>query len=140
MNVVSGMSGGFAMRLTIVIALVGIVAMGLPSAAQAFSASFSWAGISTCGSTSPAFTLRDAPKGTAKLSFEMHDLDAPAFRHGGSTVAYDGHGQVAQGAIAYTGPCPPVGQVHRYIWTIRALAADGKVLAQTTAEGRFPPK
>jgi phosphatidylethanolamine-binding protein (PEBP) family uncharacterized protein len=117
-----------------------MAAMALPTAALAFSVSFSWAGIGACGGNSPAFTVRDAPNGTAKLSFEMRDLDAPGFRHGGSTVTYDGHGQVAQGAIAYTGPCPPAGQVHRYAWTIRALAADGKVLAQTTAEGRFPPK
>jgi phosphatidylethanolamine-binding protein (PEBP) family uncharacterized protein len=127
-------------RWSIVFALAGAGAMGSPTAAQAFSASFSWSGIGACGGTSPPFTIRDAPNGTAKLAFEMRDLDAPGFRHGGSTIPYDGRGQVAQGAVSYIGPCPPSGQVHRYLWTIQALAADGKVLAKTTAEGRFPPK
>jgi phosphatidylethanolamine-binding protein (PEBP) family uncharacterized protein len=129
------------MRRSIVFALAcAAAAMGSANAAQAFSASFSWAGIGACGSASPGFTIRDAPNGTAKLAFEMRDLDAPGFRHGGSTVPYDGRGQVARGAISYIGPCPPGGQVHRYVWSIQALSADGKVLAQTTAEGRFPPK
>jgi phosphatidylethanolamine-binding protein (PEBP) family uncharacterized protein len=132
--------GGAAIRWGVVLALAGAAAVGSARAAQAFSASFSWAGMPACASTSPAFAIRGAPDGTAKLAFEMRDLDAPGFHHGGATVAYDGRGEVARGAIAYVGPCPPSGQVHRYIWTVQALAADGKVLAKTTAEGRFPAK
>jgi phosphatidylethanolamine-binding protein (PEBP) family uncharacterized protein len=106
--------------------------------ASAFSANFSWSGISACGKTSPAFTIRDAPKGTESLRFVMSDKDAPTFRHGGSTVAYDGSGRVPEGEINYIGPCPPSGAVHRYVWSIEALDKSGKVIARTTTEGRFP--
>lgn len=106
--------------------------------AAAFSASFSWSGIPPCGRTSPSFTIRDAPKETESLRFMMWDKDAPGFRHGGSTVSYDGGGHVPEGAVAYIGPCPPDGKVHRYVWRIEALDKDGKVIARTAAEGRFP--
>jgi phosphatidylethanolamine-binding protein (PEBP) family uncharacterized protein len=106
--------------------------------ASAFSASFSWSGINACGKTSPAFTIHDAPKGTESLRFAMSDKDAPSFRHGGSTVPYDGSGRVPEGAIDYIGPCPPAGAVHRYVWTIEALDKSGKVIARTTTEARFP--
>jgi hypothetical protein len=107
--------------------------------AHAFDASFSWAGIPRCSTLSPAFTIRGAPAGTAKLRFLMTDNDAPDFPHGGSTVVYDGRGRVPQGAISYTGPCPP-GVTHKYVWTVEALDASGKVLGATRASGLFPPK
>ena len=78
-------------------------------AAPAFSASFSWSGIRACGRTSPAFTIQDAPEGTERLRFVMIDKDAPNFRHGGSTIPYNGSGRVPEGAIDYIGPCPPAG-------------------------------
>jgi phosphatidylethanolamine-binding protein (PEBP) family uncharacterized protein len=89
--------------------------------ASAFSANFSWSGISACGKTSPAFTIRDAPKGTESLRFVMSDKDAPP-----------------EGEINYIGPCPPSGAVHRYVWSIEALDKSGKAIARTTTEGRFP--
>jgi phosphatidylethanolamine-binding protein (PEBP) family uncharacterized protein len=106
--------------------------------ASAFGARFSWSGISACGRTSPAFTIRDAPKGTESLRFMMSDQDAPSFRHGGSTIPYDGSGRVPEGAIDYIGPCPPAGVRHRYVWRIEALDKSGKIIAHTTTEGRFP--
>jgi phosphatidylethanolamine-binding protein (PEBP) family uncharacterized protein len=106
--------------------------------ASAFSAHFSWSGIKACGRTSPAFTIDDAPKGTESLRFMMNDTDAPNFRHGGSTIPYNGSGRVPEGAIDYIGPCPPAGATHRYIWTIEALDRSGKIVARTTAEGPFP--
>ena len=107
-------------------------------AAPAFSASFSWSGIRACGRTSPAFTIQDAPEGTERLRFMMNDKDAPNFRHGGSTVPYNGSGRVPEGAIDYIGPCPPAGTSHRYVWTIEALDKSGKNVARAAAEGRFP--
>jgi phosphatidylethanolamine-binding protein (PEBP) family uncharacterized protein len=106
--------------------------------ASAFSAHFLWSGISACGRTSPAFTISDAPEGTESLRFMMSDKDAPNFRHGGSTVRYDGSGRVPEGAIDYIGPCPPAGVLHRYVWTVEALDKSGKIIARTAAEGRFP--
>lgn len=123
------------LRLTLVAALCCAAAPAL-----AFSAKFSWSGTAACSSTSPAFTIAGAPKGTTQLRFSMRDYDAPNFNHGGSTVAWPGKGNVPAGAISYVGPCPPGGQVHRYIWTIEALDAAGKTLATTQAEGRFPAR
>ncbi len=111
----------------------------VPQAALAMNASFSWAGIAPCKRVSPAFVIEDAPAGTTRLRFTLHDEDAPHFHHGGSTVDYSGP-QVPQGAISYIGPCPPEGQTHRYVWTIEALDAKGHVLAKTNAAASFPPK
>jgi phosphatidylethanolamine-binding protein (PEBP) family uncharacterized protein len=68
----------------------------------------------------------------------MTDLDVPSFKHGGSTVKYSG-ATVARGAIAYTGPCPPRGEKHRYQWTVEALDAGDKVLGSASAMAVFPP-
>jgi len=102
------------------------------------SVRFSWAGIPACKSISPAFELGGVPAGTKSLSFMMTDLNMPSFHHGGSTIPYSGN-LVRQGAIAYTGPCPPRGERHSYRWTLQALDAAGKVLDKATAEATFPP-
>jgi len=99
---------------------------------------FSWVGIPACASTSPPFQLGNVPAGTKFLSFMMTDLNAPSFHHGGSTIPYSGN-YVRQGAIAYTGPCPPGGQRHNYRWSLQALDAAGKVLTKASAEATFPP-
>lgn len=114
-------------------------AMMTSGPAHAFSASYSWQGIGGCGTTSPPFQLSDVPAGTVALRFEMHDLQAPHFHHGGSTVAYHGSDAVPKGAIKYTGPCPPPNTRHTYRWTIEALDAGGHVLATTTTSAVFPP-
>ena len=119
---------------TIALGLAAL-ALGLSaSSAFAFSASFQWC------SGSPGFELRDVPAGTAKLQFAMTDLNVPSFHHGGGTVAYGGQGTVPCGAFSsgFTGPSPPSGQVHTYAFTIKALGADGAVLATTTARRKFP--
>jgi len=99
---------------------------------------FSWVGIPACASTSPPLQLGGVPAGTKYLSFMMTDLNAPSFHHGGSTIPYSGN-YVSQGAIAYTGPCPPGGQRHNYRWSAQALDAAGKTLAKASAEATFPP-
>jgi phosphatidylethanolamine-binding protein (PEBP) family uncharacterized protein len=105
--------------------------------AQNFSASFRW-----CPQASPAFQLRGVPKGTAKINLTMMDLDVPSFQHGGGDVAYSGGSSIPCGALSkatYSGPNPPSG-AHTYRWTIKALNASGGVLAQTTAQRKFPEK
>jgi len=99
---------------------------------------FSWAGIPACASISPAFELGSMPAGTKRLSFMMTDLNMPTFHHGGSAIAYAGNA-VSQGAIHYTGPCPPRGEHHNYRWTMQALDAAGNVLGTGSAEAVFPP-
>jgi len=110
----------------------------VPTSANALSVRFSWSGIPACASISPAFDLQGVPAGTKRLSFLMTDLNVPAFRHGGSTIGYDGNA-VRRGAIRYTGPCPPRGEHHNYRWVVQALDAAGKVLDTGSAEATFPP-
>ena len=114
--------------------LAAVLALSLPGSAQAMSASFRWC------SGSPEFQLGEVPAGTAKLDLRMTDLMVPSFRHGGGVVAYSGQKTIACGALSgsYVGPSPPKPQVHTYRWTIKALDASGKVLAETTAERKFP--
>jgi hypothetical protein len=37
----------------------------------------------------------------------------------------------------YSGPCPPAGAPHRYVFTLRALSKSGRVLAEASLAGRF---
>ena len=111
----------------------------LPATAADMAVSFSWSGIPACSGTSPAFRIANAPKGTVRLKLEMIDANVPMYRHGGSTVDYDGKGAVPRGAVNYTGPCPPPLAKHRYVWTVTALDAAGTPLGQAKAEGMFPP-
>jgi phosphatidylethanolamine-binding protein (PEBP) family uncharacterized protein len=105
---------------------------------QSISLHFSWAGIPACNSISPAFELGGVPADTTHLRFMMTDLNVPTFHHGGSTIAYAGDA-VSRGAIAYTGPCPPRGERHKYRWTVQALDETGRVLAKGSAAALFPP-
>jgi phosphatidylethanolamine-binding protein (PEBP) family uncharacterized protein len=102
-----------------------------------FSVRFSWVGIPACKTISPAFELGGVPASTKSLSFMMTDLNMPSFHHGGSTVPFSGN-LVRQGAITYTGPCPPRAEHHTYRWTVQALDGAGKVLGKTTADASFP--
>jgi phosphatidylethanolamine-binding protein (PEBP) family uncharacterized protein len=107
-------------------------------AMQSVSLRFSWSGIPACKSISPAFELGSVPDDTTHLHFNMTDLNVPTFHHGSSTIAYAGDA-VSRGSIAYTGPCPPRGERHKYRWTVQALDDTGKVLAKGSAEALFPP-
>jgi phosphatidylethanolamine-binding protein (PEBP) family uncharacterized protein len=118
-------------------ATLGLAALALglcTSGASAFSASFAWC------SGSPSFALKDVPAGTAKLQFAMTDRNVPSFHHGGGSIAYSGQTAVPCGAFSsgFTGPSPPPGQVHTYEFTIKALGANGAVLATTTAQRKYP--
>ena len=119
------------------------LALLLPGAVEAatLGVSFSWAGTAACSSTPPAFTITGVPGDTKVLAFRLTDLDAPHYRHGGGEVAWSGSGNIPGGSFAggYNGPCPPSGATHTYVWTVRALDASRKVLAEGAATGRFPP-
>jgi hypothetical protein len=112
----------------------GIVLSLSTSGAFAFSASFSW-----CPG-SPRFALAYVPQATAKLDFQMTDLNKPSFHHGGGTVDYRGQPEVPCGAFAkgFVGPSPPPGEVHTYEFTVKAVGSNGAALATTTARRKFP--
>jgi phosphatidylethanolamine-binding protein (PEBP) family uncharacterized protein len=120
------------------------VALVLPAAGHAatLSVRFTWVGTAACSTTPPAFMITDIPQETKYLDFRLHDLDAPHYPHGGGEAAYSGSGNIPAGAFhgAYSGPCPPSGAAHTYVWTVRALDASRKALAEGKATGRFPPE
>jgi phosphatidylethanolamine-binding protein (PEBP) family uncharacterized protein len=119
-----------AATLVLVAASLSLTATG----ALAFSASFRWC------QGSPSFALTEVPAGTTALQFSMTDRNVPSFHHGGGKVAYSGQTTVPCGAFSsgFTGPSPPPGQIHAYVFTIKALGANGAVLATTTAQRKFP--
>ena len=84
--------------------------------------------------------LAPLSKSTAKLTFQMTDLNKPNFHHGGGTVDYRGQSEVPCGAFAkgFVGPSPPPGEVHTYEFTVKALGANGAPLASATARRKFP--
>ena len=122
----------------VTLAIAFIVIWSAPGVAM--SVNFSWAGHPSCSSSSPAFTVSDVPKETVRLTFKMIDKNVPNYPHGGGTIAYEGKNDIPSGAFTYTGPCPPAGQQHAYEWTVRALDANGKVLASAVSIGKFPPQ
>ena len=116
-------------------AMLGLAQLLGASDAFAFSASFAW-----CPEASPNFQLNEVPAGTVNLEFAMTDLDKPGFDHGGGTVGYRGQPEVPCGAFStgFIGPAPPPGEVHTYQFTVKALGANGAVLATTSARRKFP--
>jgi Raf kinase inhibitor-like YbhB/YbcL family protein len=98
---------------------------------------------------SPPLHWTAPPRGTRSFSLTVFDLDAgfvhwrlraiPASARGlaaGSHVGVSGRNSF--GRRAYGGPCPPPGAGrHRYVFTLRALGAGGRVLAVARLVGRY---
>ena len=122
------------MHLRTMICAFGVL-VASPASASAFLVNFKW-----CGSGSPTFSLVGVPSGTAKLSFNMTDLNVPNYEHGGGTVTYSGQQTVPCGALDnYVGPSPPNGP-HTYRFAVTALDAKGGTLGTATATRQFPEK
>jgi hypothetical protein len=105
---------------------------------------------------SPPLGWSDLPEAAAELRLSVMDPDAPGgtFTHWLVTGIDPTAAEVAEGAVPqggseqpnsfgearYGGPCPPPGRgAHRYVFTIEALDAAGKVLDSaelTTSYGR----
>jgi len=99
--------------------------------------SFEWGPTKKCfDPNSPPFKLSGVPSGTAALDFHMTDKNAPNFNHGGGQVPFKGETSLPYGAFKYKGPCPPSG-THTYVFTVKALDANGKVLAMAKAQRDF---
>ena len=117
-------------------------AIVIPVQAHAFSGSFEWGNIPKCTSgnpgvvPSPKFSLSQVPEGTAKLKFNLADLNV-TYNHGGGSVAYNGSGAIPAGSFKYQSPCPPDG-FHNYQWTITAIDAKGKKLGTAKLKKRYP--
>jgi Raf kinase inhibitor-like YbhB/YbcL family protein len=101
---------------------------------------------------SPALRWTAPPRGTRSLTLKVVDVDAHGFVHWdarripatarGLAAGYHGHavleGHNSAGGSGYTGPCPPPGSGrHRYVFTLTALGAGGKVLVRARLVGVY---
>ena len=109
----------------------------------------------TCDGTnaSPPIAWSGAPAGTAAFAIVMQDPDAPrgTFTHWllydlsssvtsleagvaqGLAAAGGTQGTNSAGTLGYTGPCPPAGPAHHYVFSVFALRAPVGVPAGATA-------
>ena len=83
----------------------------------------------------PALSWSAAPVGTVEIAITLTDLDAPGFAHWGiagipatnialneDTVPLGAYEAMnGNGALGYTGPCPPAGEPHTYAITVHYL-------------------
>lgn len=114
------------------------LAIATPAAATELGVAFEWRPTKKYfDSKSPPFTITKVPPETRTLTFRMVDRNAPSYNHGGGKVAYRGESQISYGAFRYKGPCPPSGS-HTYSWTIKALDAKGKTVAEGKSSKKFP--
>lgn len=111
------------------------------TAAQAgdLAVSFKFDASSKCSRVSPEIKVGNVPEGTVAFKVKLKDRNKPTWSHGGGTVANDGSGVIAKGALkdGYNGPCPPSGS-HTYVFTVKAVDANDDVLAEGEASARFP--
>ena len=83
---------------------------------------------------SPALTWTNLPEGTVEVALTMNDLDAGIVHWVVTGIDLDAtssiEGQVPDGAAVWpndlgvagwSGPCPPAGETHRYLFTVHAL-------------------
>lgn len=96
---------------------------------------------------SPALTWSNVPPGTAELAFTVVDLDADQYVHwivygigNGETGLIEGQlpggafeWPNSSGSVAWSPPCPPAGETHRYQFTVHALNQQLEVADDATA-------
>lgn len=99
-----------------------------------------------CGGddVAPALSWTGVPPDTVELALTVIDPDAPAapFVHQivagiDPVVTGLGEGGVPESAVevqAWTGPCPPPGETHDYVFTLYALTAPSGIDADSTVE------
>lgn len=113
--------------------------------AEPMTVDWTWKAAHRCSKNSPQLMVGGIPAGARLLRVKMVDNDVPTYPHGGGEVPHDGSAAatLAEGALkGYAGPCPPnfSNFGHDYTFTVTAVGADGKDLAQATATKNFSSK
>lgn len=126
---------------------VAILAAAGTAFAQDLTIDWTWKKEHYCNDTSPAFNVGNVPSGAKQLQFQMNDLDFQNYDHGGGTIDYagaDGKATVPDGALKqFKGPCPRAHYYsfgHDYVIVVKALGADGAVLASGSKKQNFSSK
>lgn len=130
---------------TTVPAPAGSVSSGLTLSSAAFSTGGAIPVQFTCdgGNTAPPLTWGAVPEGTVELAISVVDPDAKGFVHWviagiDPTVQALSPGAVPDGAVqttngggtvGWTGPCPPKGAPHHYVFTLYALTTPSGITA-----------
>lgn len=104
----------------------------------------------TCdgGNVSPPLRWTAPPRGTSSFGLTMVDVTAgflhwQALRIPATARSLPAGAKLAHTSLnsfhqpGYGGPCPPAGAPHRYVFTVRALAKSGRVLAEASLAGRY---
>ncbi len=88
---------------------------------------------------SPSLTWNTVPPATAELAIVVSDPDAPGgdFLHWLVTgidpaTTFVAEGELPEAAVEvrpWTGPCPPVGEVHEYVFTLYVLDQPSGIVA-----------
>lgn len=114
----------------------------IPKDAAEMQVEFSWGGIKACTHESPEIRVTRIPDGTVELQVRLVDINLPAYNHGGGSVKPDGSGIIPVGAlnVGYNGPCPPVGERHKYEFSVMAKNAEGVIIGFGKSRQSFPPK
>ncbi len=128
-----------------------LVSLALALTSPAFHAGGAIPAHYTCAGAdvSPPLVWTAPPRGTRSFSLTVTDRDAGGFLHwrawgipasarglaAGAQPPHDGRNDF--GRIGYSGPCPPPGPAHRYMFELRALDGHGRTLATARLVGRF---
>jgi Raf kinase inhibitor-like YbhB/YbcL family protein len=107
----------------------------------------------TCdgSNVSPALRWTAPPRGTRSFRLTVIDPDAPSGRFVHWTASAipaaarglrtgehaPKEGRNDAGGDGWTGPCPPPGPAHRYVFTLTAIGPGGRALAQARLVGRY---
>lgn len=98
---------------------------------------------------SPPLRWTAPPRGTRSFGLTVIDVDARGFVHWSATGIASGSRGLGEGEHAaregsngfgrrgWGGPCPPAGRAHEYVFTLTALDARGKQLAQGRLVGYY---
>lgn len=105
----------------------------------------------TCdgANVSPALRWTAPPRGTRRLSLLVVDVDAAVFVHWrvdsisprtrsfavGAQPAHQGLNGF--GTRGWSGPCPPPGPAHHYIFMLKAFGANGRELGEAGLIARY---
>ena len=102
--------------------------------------SFEWNPKGMPLTANPEIRMEGVPATTHHFLVELIDLDLKNFNHGGGTYPYTGTPVIPAGKLKgyYLGPHPPVGVVHQYRFTVKAMDVNERVIGVGRQTRAFP--